>query len=771
MGVHSGAVEAGGAQVQHIVADAAAHFLHQLHIPGGGHDVFVRVGAVAGGDAGQSLGKALGTVIVQSGRLGDRHRQSGIVVTLADHLGHLLQGELVQQGVPIGVIIILADHHGEGHAVVRAGGGHLGGGALHTVIGLVEIQRGQDLLVCLQIGDGLRPGTLPVAAGEIGHVGSVVGEVRIIKLVGNGVSGNRRDGIGAVIQQGLIVAVGHFNRAVGGHAVGSGVTLGGENVVDSVMGIGSGGEVIVAGIQNVGLGAQTVICGQLFPRHCNGDGLSGAGLQNTGLGKAAQFHSGLFDLEFPVIVGVGRLEVDLHHVLAGGIAGVGYRQGDRKGIGGRIIAGVEIRPGELGIAQAVAKGIGYLGCVIVVAGVALSHDDILVAGLAIAIAHIDALLIEGVILVAVQEVDVIPGGSIGGVGVGIGGAVEAHHSGGGGVVIAVGVHQASGGIDLAGENIGYGVESPGAGVADPQGRIDVVLLQEGAGHGVGGVDEHDDSLKIFLHHGQHILLFLSQGEDIGAIHELLRGQIEQLAAQTGDDDNGGVVILRVGGSDISGVGGYRHFVDMVIGPVIVLQTVHTLDRGADVRGAVTSGIEIPQDGVDGKTFRLQSFFESGSVAGIDIGRAGAASSDVHTGVAEQADGGAAAERQGIVVIFQKYNAFAGELFGHLFIVGFQLFHRREVAFKIDSVLIFVFHFIGVDVKGDIDRLSSAKGNIAGDDSGNKQNSAYSGQNRPAQCSVLARMSRLFHKIRAPFKSMSDAWDNERLNRSSPFPNP
>src|SRR5699024_6457590 len=143
-----------------------------------------------------------------------------------------------------------------------------------------------------------------------------------------------------------------------------------------------------------------------------------------------------------------------------------------------------------------------------------------------------------------------------------------------------------------------------------------------------------------------------------------------------------------------------------------------LDRGADVRGAVTSGIEIPQDGVDGKTFRLQSFFESGSVAGIDIGRAGAASSDVHTGVAEQADGGAAAERQGIVVIFQKYNAFAGELFGHLFIVGFQLFHRREVAFKIDSVLIFVFHFIGVDVKGDIDRLSSAKGNIAGDDSGN-----------------------------------------------------
>ncbi|MBM6937276.1 hypothetical protein H7U37_01875 [Pseudoflavonifractor phocaeensis] len=176
---------------------------------------------------------------------------------------------------------------------------------------------------------------------------------------------------------------------------------------------------------------------------------------------------------------------------------------------------------------------------------------------------------------------------------------------------------------------------------------------------------------------------------------------------------------------------------MIIAPVIVFQAVHALNRSAHIGGTVSDRVKIPQNRVNGKAGLLQRLFERGGFAGVDIGRSGAAGGDVSTGAAEQADSGAVFERQGVVVVSQQHGAFAGELFGHLFIMGLQRFNGSKVTFKVDCVLVFVFDFICIDVKGDVDRLSSAKGDIAGDEGGDEQNGAYGGQNRPEQCPGLA----------------------------------
>ena len=275
--VHSRAVQAGSAQIQHIIADADAHFLHQVHIEGGGHDVFVAVSSMTGGHTGQGLGKALRAVIIGSGRLGNALYHSSVVISLAHQLGHFLIGDLIQQLVPIRVVVIFADHHAQRHAVVGTHSGHLGGRTVNALIALVRVDIRQQGIVGLN-GDLLRPSAGPVGTGEHIHlVITVVGHIGRIQLVGDLLAGSGRDGVGLGIGHTVGVGVGESGIAVGGHAVGSGVALGSQNIVHSIVGIACGGQVVITGLQNIGLCHILIVAGQLAAGHVDGNSLAFAG--------------------------------------------------------------------------------------------------------------------------------------------------------------------------------------------------------------------------------------------------------------------------------------------------------------------------------------------------------------------------------------------------------------------------------------------------------------------------------------------------------------
>lgn len=110
-----------------------------------------------------------------------------------------------------------------------------------------------------------------------------------------------------------------------------------------------------------------------------------------------------FDVVLLVVVGVGGLCVQLHRSLAVHVAGVAHRDGRRKGVGVAVVVqfvkvvliarvGQTVAEGEadlLGVVPAVGRGLGANRGI----GVALTEDGVLVAGLVVAVADVDALVI------------------------------------------------------------------------------------------------------------------------------------------------------------------------------------------------------------------------------------------------------------------------------------------------------------------------------------------------------------------------------------------
>ena len=211
------------------------------------------------------------------------------------------------------------------------------------------------------------------------------------------------------------------------------IALGSENILHRVVGVSGGGQVVVAGIQNVGARAVGVKAGQLTPVHRHGDGLTLAGLEQAGLAKAHQLHGGLFHAVFPVVVGVGGLCVDLHRLLAGHIAGVGDTNRHKVLIPVTVILHIEIGVFKAGVGQSVAEGERHHAVVIKVARVAGAHDGVLIAGLIVFVADVDALVIN--------HVGAGIGGNFAALVPRIGDGSEVAHGGGGEVVVAVGIHQ------------------------------------------------------------------------------------------------------------------------------------------------------------------------------------------------------------------------------------------------------------------------------------------------------------------------------------------
>ena len=409
------------------------------------------------------------------------------------------------------------------------------------------------------------------------------------------------------------------------------------------MGVVGGGEIVVAGIQNVGARAVGVIAGDIALVDVHGNDLGGAGGQLARLAEADQSDGGLLDTVLLVIVGVGALHVELHGALARDCAGVRDLDSDGVNVQRVVVIDGHIAELEIGVAQAIAEGVGHDVAVGVVACVAVAGDEVLVAGLVVLVAHIDAFLVD--------HVGLSLGGHIAALNITlIGNGGKVPHSGGAVVIIAVGIHQTAGGVDLACQDLGHGVDAGDAHVTDPEGGVDVVLvvLEEIDLQGVGRVDEDDDlfDLTVLLHLGQvgqHVLLVLVQSQVVN----LAVGKVGTLTANAGQGDDSGITVLghavfHVVGVDVPGSlggGGTGRSNRAAIAAGIVLSSA--------------SGVEIPQGRVDGNADLFQGSAQGIGAGGINIAGAGAAVDQVRTGGGESADLGIRSQRQRIVVVHQQ----------------------------------------------------------------------------------------------------------------------
>ncbi len=152
-----------------VVADDIADSGHQLGVEGGGHHILRGEGGgvhLVGIGAEEGSRQTLGAVLVTgTGRLNGKDWHSP-VKGVADEAHHLVEGQLVEQVIPEGIVVVQADHVVESHAIVGAEGGHV---HVLVVVGGVEHQL-QVLDESLRQGDGhaCGPGASPVAAGEVG---------------------------------------------------------------------------------------------------------------------------------------------------------------------------------------------------------------------------------------------------------------------------------------------------------------------------------------------------------------------------------------------------------------------------------------------------------------------------------------------------------------------------------------------------------------------------------------------------------------------------
>ena len=98
------------------------------------------------------------------------------------------------------------------------------------------------------------------------------------------------------------------------------------NNIASVVGGGVGvlrcGKQVIPRLQDIGFGVHIVVGDKVLAVDGDGDGLGLARLNLAGLFKAHQGDGGLFHIVGLVVVGIGGVQIDLHHLAADHVAGV-----------------------------------------------------------------------------------------------------------------------------------------------------------------------------------------------------------------------------------------------------------------------------------------------------------------------------------------------------------------------------------------------------------------------------------------------------------------
>ena len=470
MHIDSRSIPAINTQIVGFIADVFAIMVGQIIVVGlcqndhaAVRDVALEVEVAACIEA--VVDQAGGRVTVGRGGLIHRLDGSRAVAGLGDQGLIIAGGQLVEQRIPLFIIVIQTAHIDQAQTVVlvvndligqgREVGGVQGikriqlckvlladglavgiGCSLAAGIGAIDgVAPGADLVADFAVNG--RPGASPVTAGEI-----LQPAVCMVELIGDLHTGRGIELVGRGVHSTVCRGVGcnKSSVAVGGHAVRHSLALGREDVVDRFVCVFGCGDIVIACIQNVGLGIDVVVRLQLLLIKGDRYGFACAGSQLCSFGIAHQLHSSLFHLVCLVVIGIGALCIDLYDILTGHITRIGDL--DRHGAGIAIPAGIVIRPLKIRVGQAVSKGIHHSIRIVVITGIALTQHLVLVAGLVVAVANIDALFVADVVVLGQVAVLVIVGKVAKVLG------CRAVHG-----IHLVGVHGAAGRIHLAGEDL------------------------------------------------------------------------------------------------------------------------------------------------------------------------------------------------------------------------------------------------------------------------------------------------------------------------------
>ena len=683
--VGGGGIPAGVAVLQGLRADGAALLLGKVCVPGLGQ----RAGAGearAGTHAGEAadLGGAVGVLALG---LADALEFGQAAVGVDVEVFHLVNGQLIQQGIPPGVVEVRAEPETEVgglavvldlQAVLSAGGNSLIS-VVDPAVGIVGGVAVQHLdVVGHGTGRGVRlgEGARKVGAGQVGDVlvgitaveAHAVNGVAAGKLVGNGIAG---DGVLGIL-----------------HACGQAAGDGRIGVVVHIVGIMAHGEDVVTRIQLIAgeavvVGVVGIVAGHVGDGDRQGDLLALAGGQLLRLGERAQLDAGFFN--FPCRVRGGVVELD--NVLARAVTGV--RDGNIDGHitvlrQGAAVGGVRDFPIKAGVAQAVAEGILHNG---VVAGAVLVALGIPVAlcvgGLVPLVADVDALgVIDiGNLLIGVGRVKVAVRRAVCRVeAVGVAVLTDTLYTGvriagGGGQVISPGIGGTPAGFAVTPQHFGHGSRALGAGQTGNQAginagdRLDLAQL-----HDIGGVDEHNHMGVICADVVQQILFLGGQlqhragvvNNDVAALLGalvLLLGGVVALARQTPDHDNS-----RIG----EALGVVQHRL-CIVGPVVdvrLIQAAGLLGPGTQGAGVLAAILEILVHIGQLGVVRNAVGSQRGQQIGVDAGHAAGAGT-----AAQPGSGGPAkdvdllvvsGQRQGVVVVPDKDSSLGLNISGQRF---------------------------------------------------------------------------------------------------------
>ena len=303
------------------------------------------------------------------------------------------------------------------------------------------------------------------------------------------------------------------------------------------------------------------------------------------------------------------------------------------------------------------------------------------------------------------------------------------------VILQEGIHNPSGGIDLACQNVRHGVDAGHSHVADPQHGIDAIVIHKVQLEAVGGVQQDDNLLEHalllqLLQVGEHINFILVQPQIVAVGHVSFQlrqsaGQVCALAAGTSQHHQRHITILCPGLLQGIGVLCPGHFIDAILRLVAA--------GGIRIHPGVAAGsVEFPLIQVYG--IRAKGFFQRrlqrNGIICRHLTGAGSAVEQIERRLGEGGELRPLCQRQGIVPVHQKGCALCLDVPAQLLFVSHQVVFIFIVAPKEN---------LGIRVGDDLLRCRSQRhvdgcGKIAGHRNchgGNhRQDSKNDCQNRP-----------------------------------------
>ena len=419
------------------------------------------------------------TVVRRAFREGQRRSGFDGIVAVGDHVAEFIDRQPVEHLLPRRIVVIEV---AQGDDVFCAERGERVGGfilrrkvhildfaciparprvvAVAGIVALGVVEDGEHILRSGQFRR-FRVRSLPVGTGHVGdRAGDPCIDVRLRKRARDRFAGVEALGVGLGV--GLILL-----PCIGQRGVAAALALGGKDVVDRFMRAVADRKVVIARIHDVGLCVDIIERREPLEMHGHVERFARAGFEHAGLCKAHELHGRLFDKVLPVVIGVGRLGIDLDDLFTRNRAGVGDFDGHGRGMRSVVKGNVCELPVERGVAHAEAERPHDLVVIVPRTGIALSEDGIFVAGLVIAVIDVDALGVDDIVFrlrrldlraVRVGEVaEVLRGRDV----------IDARH---------IGIDKLSGRADLAGDHVRNAERAAEACVAEFQNRVDIRIV-------------------------------------------------------------------------------------------------------------------------------------------------------------------------------------------------------------------------------------------------------------------------------------------------------